>query len=113
MRISDSKEELREFCLLNEGIKFEPHTGLSITPGSFSSPSYRHLVYTGKQSACLDTGDGNGIQSVCFDFTIAQKLKGRRTTPFGLKTERWTGYFNPPLGSCPGFEPLDCSDGAR
>ena len=113
VRISDSKEELREFCLGFAGTKFEIHPGLSITPGSFSSPSYRHVAFTAKETLCLDTGDGNGLQSSCFELLVTEKLKGRKKAPFGFKSENWTAYFSSPLESCPGFEPLDCSDGAR
>lgn len=109
MRISNSKEELLDLCGETEGTVNEIHTGLSIKPGSFPSPRYDYIAITGMQSVCLDLGDGNGLQPICFDFVITEMLKARTWAPLGLKSEDWTGYYNVLPGSCAGFEPLDCS----
>ena len=65
------------------------------------------------QSVCLDVGDGNGLQPLCFDVVITEMLKAHKTAPFSLKSNNWTGYYNILFESCPDFEPVDCSDGAR
>lgn len=90
----------------------EIHTGLSIKPGTFPFPVYDYIAITGMPSVCLDVGDGNGIQPICFDFVISETLEASTRAPFVLKSTSWTGYYNGFVESCPGLEPLDCSDGA-
>lgn len=96
-------------CRENEGTANEFRTTPSIKPGSVPSPSYNNIAATGMQSMCLDTGDGNGLQPVCFDFVLTEILKAQEGAPFGLKSESWTGYYNILPGSCPDLEPMDCS----